>query len=39
MGFLLPGKDKVDIQARLLGAGLVFFGLILISDGLWKMKR
>jgi len=39
VGFLLPGKDKVDIQARLLGAGLVFFGLILISDGLWKMKR
>jgi len=37
--FLLPGKDKVDMQARLLGAGLAFFGVILISDSLWKMKR
>src|SRR5438128_1071684 len=25
--FLLPGKDKVEVQARLMGAGLVFFGL------------
>ena len=39
VGFLLPGKDKVEIRARLLGAGLVFFGVILISDSLWKMKR
>jgi hypothetical protein len=37
--FLLPGKDKVDIQTRLLGVGLVFFGVVLISDSLWKMKR
>ena len=37
--FLLPGKDKVDIRARLMGAALVFFGVILITDGLWKMRR
>lgn len=39
VGFLLPSKDKVEIQARLLGAGLAFFGVILISDSVWKMKR
>ena len=39
VGFLLPGKDKVDIRARLMGAGLAFVGVILISDSLWKMKR
>ena len=38
-GFLLPGKNKANIQTRLLGAGLAFVGLILISDSLWKMKR
>ena len=37
--FVLPGKNKADNEARLLGAGLAFFGLILISDSLWKMKR
>jgi hypothetical protein len=36
--FLVPGKEKVDIQAKLLGAGLVFFGIILISDSVWKMR-
>lgn len=39
VAFLLPGKDKVDIKARLLGAGAVLCGLILISDSLWKMRR
>lgn len=39
VAFLLPGKEKVDIKARLLGAGAVFCGLIFIIDSLWKMRR
>jgi len=39
VGFMVPGKDKVEIQARLLGAGLTFFGIVLIADSLWKMRR
>jgi hypothetical protein len=37
--FLFAGKGKTDRAGRLLGAGGIFFGLILISDSLWKMKR
>ena len=37
--FLLPGENKVAVRARLMGVGLVLFGVILISDSLWKMGR
>lgn len=39
MCFILPGQGKVDLRARLLGAGLTFFGVLLITDSLWKMRR
>jgi len=37
--FLFAGRDKSDQPARLFGAGGIFFGVILISDALWKMRR
>ena len=37
--FLLPGENKVTTRAKLMGVGLVLFGVILVSDSLWKMAR
>jgi hypothetical protein len=39
LGFLLAGKARVDRMARLLGAAGLFFGIVLITDALWKMRR
>lgn len=39
VGFLLPGKDNVDLRARLFGVGAAFIGLVLITDSFFKMKR
>jgi hypothetical protein len=37
--FLLARKDKTDLVGRLLGAGAVFLGVVLIGDAVWKMQR
>ncbi len=39
LGFLVPGKDKVEPTARLFGLAGIFIGVMLITDSLWKMKH
>jgi hypothetical protein len=37
--FLVPGKEKANIKAKLLGAGAILCGVVFITDSLWKMRR
>jgi hypothetical protein len=34
--FLFPGREKVDRKTRLLALGMIFCGIVLLTDGLRK---